>query len=135
MHPFFSNQINRIRSVCIISYPFLTRGSPAVPNIGSKILSREISVPAAPFFPLFLSLPLFLFSFKHSYCFPTTKLVHAKYVKKLLFLVPLFTLHSVRYYVCLRVFPFLCFLIHSHPMLQSWRGMESTIGPQYFSED
>ncbi len=111
MHPFFSNQISQIRSVCIISCPFHMRGSPAVPNIGSTIvvswdfvklsLSLSLSLSHGPFSP---PLPHALLLIQTQLLLSPTKIAHAKYVKKLPFLVPLFTLHSAHCDFCLWVF-------------------------------
>lgn len=80
-----------------------------------KLLSREILSNS-------LSLPHSLLLIQTQLLLSPTKIVHAKYVKNCFFLCRLFTLHSVRYYLSLCVIPFLCFLIHAYPMLQSWRG-------------
>lgn len=123
MHPFICNQISKIRSVCIISYPFHMRGLPAEPNIGATIgvLFFFVKLFLQLRLPFFLSSSLSS-SHSNTVCFPTKH--ECRICQKLLFLVPLFIL-SVHHYFCLCVcvFPFLCFLIHSYPMLQSWRGM------------
>lgn len=112
MHPFISNQISRIRSAFIISYLFHMVGSPAVPNIGSTIaIPWDLFSSSLPHTLLFIQTQL-LFS-------PKKKIAYAKYVRELLFLVPLFTLHSVRCHVSLCVFPF---------------GMETNIHSDPFTE-
>lgn len=125
MHPFFSNQISKIRSVCIISYPFHTRGSPALPNIGSIIV---VCLTGSLFFPLS---PFFLIQ---TVCFPPQRC--ACQVCQNCFFLCLCSL-------CIPYTPtyvYLCvsFSLFSHSFLPNAAVMardESTIGPQHFSED
>lgn len=109
MHPFFTNQISQIRSVCVTNHTF----HKALPNIGSTIVGSWDFLKTQ----CFLILSSFL-SFKLS-ALPL-KDVHAKYVKTAAFCIHL--TFFTRPLVCI------CFLvsifhIHSYPILQlQWMG-------------
>lgn len=138
MHPFFSNQISQIRSVCIISYLFHMGDLLLYKILEVQLLSREtfsnsLYLSMAPFFP-----SLSHCSFSHlSYCFLPQRFLYAKYVKNCFIsclnsLCILYAATSVC--VCLCV----SFSLFSRSFLPSAAVMardESTIGQQYFSED
>lgn len=127
MHAFFSNQISRIRSVCIISYFFHTRGISCCTkywklNCCPMTFCQSLCLSGSPFS-------------SHSHSLLLIQTVHAKYVKNCFFLR--LSLHSVRYYFCLcRCSLFSVSLCHSFlPDAAVMAREESAIGPQYFSED
>lgn len=81
MHPFFSYPISQIRSVCIISYPFHMKWSPAVANIGCTIVVLYDFFQTHSPFP---SLPRSLFLIQTQFAF-SHKDVLAKYISKIAF--------------------------------------------------
>ena len=112
MHPFFSNQISQIRSVPVISYPFVTWVSPAVPNIINTIVVLwEFCSAQCVWLASILPLPLILVCH-----LPQRSALQRR--QKRPFSVLLFTLHSVRHRVCVCVCVFVFpFPLFSHSFL------------------
>lgn len=118
MHPFFSYPISQIRSVCIISYPFHMKWSPAVANIGWYNCCPVRFFQTHSPFP---SLPRSLFLIQTQFAF-SHKDVLAKYISKIAFSSASvnFAFCTLLLFVCVVCF-FFSFILTQK--LQSWRRM------------
>lgn len=140
MYPFVSNQISKIRSAWIIKHYFRI-----VDHLQYQMLEvawfsenflKTLSGFQIPFFP-HLPLSHLLIQRCTVIAFPPKRLCMPNMSKMAFFLRScslciLYVSTSVCQCLCVS---FSLFLIHSCPVLQSWRGMNPQFGSQYFSKD